>query len=78
MLVGRASLNIRTPLVVVESRSNNLIVSVAPDRPMEALMLTVRLIRVRNDYGKSTAKTPAVRIIIAPGSAPRPPRRWTT
>ena len=75
MLVGRASLNIRTPLVVVESRSNNLIVSVAPDRPMEAFMLTVHLIRVRNDYGKSTAKTLAVRIIIALGSAPRPPRR---
>ncbi|MEM7366289.1 MAG: FecR domain-containing protein [Pseudomonadota bacterium] len=78
MLLGRASLTIRTPLAVVESRSNNLIVSVAPDRPMEALMLTGRLIRVRNDHGESTAKNPTAGISVGPGSAPRPPRRWST
>lgn len=78
MPVGRASLTIRTPLAIVESRSNNLIVSVAPDRPMEALMLTGRLIRVRNEDGESIAKTPAVGISVVPGTVPRPPHRWTT
>ena len=45
---------------------------------MEALMLTGRLIRVRNEHGESKAKAPAVGISVVPGSAPRPPRRWTT
>lgn len=77
MLLGRASLTIRTPLAIVESRSNNLLVSVSPDRPMEALMLTGRLIRVRNDHGESTAKNPSAGISVGAGSAPRPPRRWS-
>ena len=44
---------------------------------MEALMLTGRLIRVRNDHGESTAKNPSAGISVGAGSAPRPPRRWS-